>query len=90
LRLVPVGYASTNFNCTVEGISVGGNVESIPYFENFEGAQTWSGIGWTLGKPRKRTIKGAYSGSNAWVVGDLTANYDDRFERMFFRTPAFS
>lgn len=53
-------------------------VNTYPYSENFDGsADGWSPSGgtWALGTPNKSTIRGAASGSNAWVNGGLSGRY---------------
>jgi hypothetical protein len=52
-------------------------ISAFPYFEDFESTNNWYATGtnssWAFGTPAKTTINSAASGTNAWVVGGLTA-----------------
>jgi hypothetical protein len=56
-------------------------VSSYPYFESFAaGKQGWridnnGSASWAFGEPNKTVIKGAYSDTNAFVIGGLSGNY---------------
>jgi len=82
-----VGCSATTFTTPTYPVA------SFPYFENFEaGNGNWRSSGsinsWALGTPNKAVIKGAYSGVNTWVTGNLTGQYPLN-EISFLTSPAF-
>ena len=57
-------------------------VSTYPHFESFEsGRGDWTSGGtastWAFGTPNKSVIRGAASGSSAWVNGGLSGSYAD-------------
>src|SRR5687767_7942844 len=68
-------------------------INTFPHLQNFEGAHGWTTGGnagtWILGTPAKTTIQGAASGTKAWVVGPLNANYVD-LDSGWVQSPCFN
>ncbi|MCF8294560.1 MAG: right-handed parallel beta-helix repeat-containing protein [Bacteroidales bacterium] len=67
-------------------------ITTYPYFENFDGASTWTSGGtgstWALGVPAMTTINSAYSAPNVWAT-NLTGNYANS-ELSWIQSPEFS
>jgi hypothetical protein len=65
-----------------------------PYLEDFEhGPNGWTTGGsfssWAFGTPNKTTIRGASSGTNAFVNGGLTSTYNN-YETSWLLSPVFN
>lgn len=70
-------------------------VDSLtPYFQDFElSSGNWTAGGtmsdWAWGKPSKPIIKGAATGQNCWITGDLNGLDYNAGERSYLISPCF-
>ncbi|MEO0895149.1 MAG: T9SS type A sorting domain-containing protein [Bacteroidota bacterium] len=83
--------ANNTRSATIQNL--GSFVNTLPYFEDFEGGPGgWTSGGtnnsWAWGTPNKTVIQGAASGVNAWTTGGLTGDYNAN-ENSFLLGPCF-
>ncbi|WP_296621635.1 T9SS type A sorting domain-containing protein [Marivirga sp.] len=66
---------------------------TLPFVEDFESGQNgWTSGGtnttWAFGTPNKLGLSSAPSGSNAWVLGNLTGNHNNN-EKSYVQSPVY-
>gem|GEM_PF-4610151 len=66
---------------------------TLPFVEDFESGQNgWTSGGtnntWAFGTPSKLGLSSAPSGSNAWVLGNLTGDHDNN-EKSYVQSPVY-